>query len=507
MNRSRIGLLTAALLSTPVVAAPSADYFLDFPQVEAISAAKVPAFTWIVRQGDKTSLYFGRAPSFRRVTLASRSDEDGQPITDAKLSPDGIHAAFLTGVPTNDGAFNPAGLIDAPEPILWLVGTAGSPKPRKLGPGLGPEFTPDGRLLLFRRGGNMWSLDTRSTLAKPKLFAKGGGDWSQFVVTSNGDLIFVADRRGYSFIGRYRPGAAKVEWLVTGAERLALPVLSPDGTRLAFMRLQGREHVITDQTEAEPFAIDLLDLNSGAIRTLWDTRGKALTLGMDDAEGALRWAGNERLMFYSETDGWGRLYAIPASGGVPRALTPPGCMVAESEAAGDRVLVIHNCIDRDTRQLSLVDPATGAEQKLSQPDPVLAMAASSGAYTAMVAAGPDEAALLRIVENASGKVVAAEHYADYGYTNNLTSAAPREVQLAAADGQHFSGILFAPSTPGPHPGLIYVHGGPQRQMFPAFSYMHYYSNDYAINRMLSAQGYTVLAVNYRSGIGYGQAFR
>jgi len=64
-----------------------------------------------------------------------------------------------------------------------------------------------------------------------------------------------------------------------------------------------------------------------------------------------------------------------------------------------------------------------------------------------------------------------------------------------------------PSTPGPHPGLIYVHGGPQRQMFPSFHYFGYYSSDYAVNRRLAEQGYEVLAINYRSGIGYGRAFR
>ena len=49
--------------------------------------------------------------------------------------------------------------------------------------------------------------------------------------------------------------------------------------------------------------------------------------------------------------------------------------------------------------------------------------------------------------------------------------------------------------------------GPQRQMFPAFHYMGYYASDYAVNRRLAEQGYEVLAINYRSGIGYGRLFR
>jgi dipeptidyl aminopeptidase/acylaminoacyl peptidase len=37
--------------------------------------------------------------------------------------------------------------------------------------------------------------------------------------------------------------------------------------------------------------------------------------------------------------------------------------------------------------------------------------------------------------------------------------------------------------------------------------MYYYSNCYAMNQYLASRGYVVLALNYRSGIGYGRAFR
>jgi dipeptidyl aminopeptidase/acylaminoacyl peptidase len=37
--------------------------------------------------------------------------------------------------------------------------------------------------------------------------------------------------------------------------------------------------------------------------------------------------------------------------------------------------------------------------------------------------------------------------------------------------------------------------------------MYYYANAYAMNQFLANQGYVVLSVNYRSGIGYGLEFR
>jgi dipeptidyl aminopeptidase/acylaminoacyl peptidase len=58
-----------------------------------------------------------------------------------------------------------------------------------------------------------------------------------------------------------------------------------------------------------------------------------------------------------------------------------------------------------------------------------------------------------------------------------------------------------------HPAMVFVHGGPVRQMLPGYHYMHFYHIAYAVNQWLQSQGYVVMSVNYRSGIGYGTQFR
>ena len=285
-------------------------------------------------------------------------------------------------------------------------------------------------------------------------------------------------------------------------------MVSPDGSRVAYLRLPGRKHSKTyDRTEAEPYAIDVLDLGTGVARTVHATKAPAIVLFMDDPEQALRWASDGRLVFYSEEDGWGRLYAIDAAGGAPRPLTPTGCMVAESEGWGEQLFVVHNCQNRDTRQASIIDSASGAERRLGASDVVMSRAAGGGGFAAFTGASVNQAPMLRIVDIKSGEARLAESYADYGYANVLASPPARQVQLTSLDGLPFGAQLFMPATPGPHPALIYVHGGPPRQMFPAFHYSRYYANDYAINRRLAEQGFAVLAVNFRSGIGYGRAFR
>jgi dipeptidyl-peptidase 4 len=87
---------------------------------------------------------------------------------------------------------------------------------------------------------------------------------------------------------------------------------------------------------------------------------------------------------------------------------------------------------------------------------------------------------------------------------------PTAVTTKAADGISVPNQLFLPKglKPGEkRPALIFVHGGPVRQMLLGYHYMHFYHWAYGMNQWLANQGYVVLSVNYRSGIGYGRSFR
>jgi dipeptidyl aminopeptidase/acylaminoacyl peptidase len=83
---------------------------------------------------------------------------------------------------------------------------------------------------------------------------------------------------------------------------------------------------------------------------------------------------------------------------------------------------------------------------------------------------------------------------------------PRTVVFKAADGTEVHGQLFERLGGGRKPAVIFVHGGPQRQMLAGWHYSGYYSNAYAVNQYLANHGYVVLSVNYRLGIGYGKEF-
>ena len=87
---------------------------------------------------------------------------------------------------------------------------------------------------------------------------------------------------------------------------------------------------------------------------------------------------------------------------------------------------------------------------------------------------------------------------------------PQQVIYSASDGMTIHGQLFLPPGGAPgqrHPALVFMHGGSRRQMLLGWHYMDYYNNAYGMNQYLASQGYVVLSINYRSGIGYGLDFR
>ncbi len=80
----------------------------------------------------------------------------------------------------------------------------------------------------------------------------------------------------------------------------------------------------------------------------------------------------------------------------------------------------------------------------------------------------------------------------------------------AADGTEVHNQLFLPKDLRPgekRPAIIFVHGGPVRQMLLGYHYMEVYHLFYGVNQWLASQGYIVMSVNYRGGIGYGRSFR
>jgi dipeptidyl aminopeptidase/acylaminoacyl peptidase len=133
----------------------------------------------------------------------------------------------------------------------------------------------------------------------------------------------------------------------------------------------------------------------------------------------------------------------------------------------------------------------------------------SGRQIAVLYFNVAQPASVAVVPTAGGqaKVVYPTLPKDFPVAEHVT---PQIVITKAPDGLEIHNQLFLPKDLKPgekRPALIFVHGGPPRQMMPGYHYMQFYHWAYGINQWLASQGYVVMSVNYRLGVGYGRSFR
>jgi dipeptidyl aminopeptidase/acylaminoacyl peptidase len=130
-----------------------------------------------------------------------------------------------------------------------------------------------------------------------------------------------------------------------------------------------------------------------------------------------------------------------------------------------------------------------------------------GKYVAYIGTGPQKPPLVKVMELNTGNTVelGSNLIPDDFPVSELT--VPYQVIFKAPDGTSIHGQVFENGRiKSKKPAVIFVHGGPPRQMLLGWHYSSYYSNAYAVNQYLASSGFVVIAVNYRLGIGYGYAF-
>jgi dipeptidyl aminopeptidase/acylaminoacyl peptidase len=230
------------------------------------------------------------------------------------------------------------------------------------------------------------------------------------------------------------------------------------------------------------------------------------------SEDSWQWAANNRLVFPSEKDGWLHLYSIAADGAGFESLTPGNFEVENVALSQDKSFVVFstNKSDVDRRHLWWVKVDGGAPRQITAGEgiemyPALFDNDRRVAFFHSTARDPFMPYTAR-TDGSNQKALAPQALPrDFPAAKLVV---PEQVIFKAADGTEIHGQLFKPpNASGKMPALVFMHGGPVRQMLLGWHYLYYYHNSYAMNQHLASRGYMVLSVNYRSGIGYGRAFR
>jgi dipeptidyl aminopeptidase/acylaminoacyl peptidase len=490
--------------------------------LELVSAEHADRIAWVRDLKGVRNIWTAEGPNFTPRQVSQFTADDGQELTQLTFSPDGRTLVFVRGGDHDanwpaagnlspDPAFSPA----EPKVTLWLADPTGAKPAAKIVEGDAPAVSSRGDLA-YLKDGAVWTAKLDGTGAK-RLFFDRGKDSALTWSLDGTKLAFSSLRDGdHAFIGVYSGEAQPIEWLApsTGLDRE--PVWSPDGRTIAYTRQPGRGGELQPilARQPRPWAIWTADVASGAGRRVWKSPD-GLHGSYPDVAGQanLAWAGNDRLTFLSEADNWPHLYTVAANGGPAKLLTPGAFMVEHIAPSRDGRSVIYSANtgkdpdDNERRHLYRVSVDGGAPVALSGGTSLEWSPAALSTGVAFIGADAKNPPVVDVMGlNGAGRRQLAGQAPDAAFAG-AKFVIPKKVTFKAADGQAIEGQLFQAPGAKNTAGVIFVHGGPPRQMMLGWSYMDYYSNAYAMNQYLAAHGFTVLSVNYRLGIGYGWDFQ
>jgi len=458
-------------------------------------------------------------------------------VGDPQLSPDGRWVAYTVSTIDLEK--------DKRDTDLWMVGWDGGDEIRLTSSPEGesrPRWSPDNRFLAFlasrgdedqkKKGSQVWLLDRRGGEALRLTDIKGGVSdyaWSPdgkrlalVVNDPNPDddpekkegwkrktkppvLIdryhFKEDREGYlvnrhEHLWVYDLETRKGEAITSGAYDERSPVWSPDGRSIAFVSNRAPDpdrsgdtnvYVIEARPGAEPRPVTTFPGPDGG-RPAWSPDGQWIACLQGD---------EPRFYAYNLN----KLAVVPAAGGAARVLTPALDRAVDDPIwwSADGQSLVFAVEDDRASYVARISASGGAVEKLTGGRRVVSsLSLGSDGKTALLTATAAELPEVHALENGAFRRLSHQNDAwlsevELGTTEDFTSK--------SKDGTVVNSLLTKPAgfKPGQkYPLLLLIHGGPNGQDEHSFSFDH---------ELFAAQGYVVLAVNYRGSSGRGSAFQ
>jgi dipeptidyl aminopeptidase/acylaminoacyl peptidase len=437
-----------------------------------------------VRDRNETDLYLARWDGSRTIRLTYSPESEGSP----RFSPDGRYVSFTSsrGAPSsgpNAGA------------QVWLLERSGgeATKLTEVKGGVsGYAWSPDSkRLLLSVQDPNPDdnrppAADTSRQRAPSPIVV----DRYHFKEDGEG---YLGGRRTHLFL--FDVESKKLDQLTTGRFDETDPSWSPDGRMIAFVSARGADpdklndtniYVVEARLGAQPRQLTKFEGPDGG-RLSWSPDGKQI---------AYLQGSEAKLYAYSQDN----LAIVPVEGGDARVVTAAlDRDIGSVEWSKDGASIMALVQDDRAMHLARIRVADGSETRLIEGRRTVSSYATGGegriAVLTATATQPNEA---YAVESGALRALTKENAA---WLEAVSLGTTEDFSAKGKDGTTVNGLMVKPAgykAGTRYPTVLRIHGGPNGQDQHAFSFER---------ELFAANGYVVLAVNYRGSSGRGQEYQ
>ena len=310
---------------------------------------------------------------------------------------------------------------------------------------------------------------------------------------------FKADVSGYlrgerTHLQLFDIAAKKAEPLTPGAFNEESPAWSPDGTQIAFIRRHGEG----DVDKAPNHDLFVVEARAGG-------KERRLTTTTADEGGRLSWSPDGRSIAYLLGDelkysayDQNRLAVIPAAGGQSRTLTDALDRPVRSPLWTADGSILVTIVDDRAEHIAKVNSTDGRVERLITGQRVVNGFTGGADGLAVIASTPSEVPEIYALE--AGKLRRLSHQNDE-WVKALQPSTTEGFSAKAKDDTEVHGVIVKPNTflPGRrYPVLLRIHGGPNGQDSFSWNFER---------ELFAANGYVVVAVNYRGSNGRGSAYQ
>jgi len=435
-----------------------------------------------VRDRTESDLYLTRWDGTKTLRLTYSPESEGSP----RFSPDGKYISYTSSrgvLPSTRGA------------QVWLLDRGGG-EAQKLtdvnGGVSNYEWSPDSKRLVLsvQDPDPDVSRPPAADTTKPRPPSPIVVDRYQFKQDGQG---YLGNRRTHLFL--FDVESKKIDQLTTGKFTESNPSWSPDGQWIAFVSERGTDpdkendtniYIVEARVTAQPRQLTKFAGPDGG-RPVWSPDGKTI---------AYLQGSEPKLYAYSQN----KLAVVPVEVGDPRIVTTALDRAVSSPvwlSGGTDLMVLVE--DDRASHLARVRALDGTLTRVVEGRRTVSSFAVAGNGRVAVLAGtsrqPNE---VFAVDNGALRALTKENAA---WLETVQLATTEDFSARGKDETVVNGLLVKPASYKEgtrYPTLLRIHGGPNSQDQHAFSFER---------ELFAANGYVVLAVNYRGSAGRGADYQ